>query len=56
LALSCDFLLLAWVAIQLAVERVAILFGPVGKVRDKVLDLLVGGLAQGFDAAEFRAA
>src|SRR5713101_2621232 len=38
--------------LELAEQCVAVLRGPVGQMRDKVLDLLAGGLAKGLHATE----
>jgi hypothetical protein len=49
---SCDTFFLARIAVELAEQSVAIFLGPVGQVRDEVLDLFAGGFAQGLHAAE----
>src|SRR6266481_3310938 len=47
------FFLFAWeVAVELAEQGIAVFFGPVGQVLDKILDLGAGGFLQGLGAAE----
>ena len=49
---SCDTRFRAEITVELAEQGIAIAFSPVGKMRDKVLDLLTRGLAQTLHAAE----
>src|SRR3989442_13566185 len=49
---SCGTLLAAQVAVELAEQGVPVLLGPIGQVRDEVLDLLPRGFAQGLGPAE----
>ena len=41
------------VAVELAEQRIAIFFGPIGQLSDKVFNLFAGGISQSFCAAEF---
>src|SRR5208282_2844935 len=49
---SCCTFFRAEIAVELAKQSIAILFGPVGQMRDEVLNLVAGGFAQGLHAAE----
>src|SRR5436309_13095418 len=51
---SCGTFLGRQVAIELAEQGIAVFLGPVGQVRDEILDLLPGRFAQSLGAAEVR--
>jgi hypothetical protein len=51
-AVSCGTFFAGEITIELAEQGITVLLCPVRQVRDEVLNLLAGGIAQSFGAAE----
>ena len=52
IAFHADISLCAEIAVELAEQGIAIFFCPIGEVSNEAFDLLTGGFAEGFGAAE----